>query len=109
MSKRVNQDDRHYDARPSRFGWCRDFGPEDFNGKNVVVRMGGGAVIRGTLTCEGTVDERGDGFAIIDAGTPVPIRKDMAAEFLSSCAPRTPSTEENGTTFQRKERSCQNE
>lgn len=63
MAKRVNQDDRQYDARLSYCDWCRDFGPDDFNGKNVVVRMSGGAVIRGTLTCMGTVDERADDFA----------------------------------------------
>lgn len=63
MSKRVNQDDRHYDARLSYFDWCRDFVPGDFDGKNVVVLMGGGAVIRGTLTCQGTVDDISDSFA----------------------------------------------
>lgn len=63
MTKRVDQDDRNYDARLSYCDWCRDFGPEDFNGKNVVVLMAGGAVISGTLTCMGTVDDDSDSFA----------------------------------------------
>ena len=62
MSRRVDRRSKRYDARLSCCDWCRDFDPEDFNGKHVVVFMSGGSIIRGALTCMGTVDDDGDGF-----------------------------------------------
>lgn len=62
MPKRVDQDSEGYDARLSHWDWCWDFGPEDFDGKHVVVFMDAGAVVRGTLTHKGTLKDRGDDF-----------------------------------------------
>ena len=62
MSRRVDRRNKRYDARLSCCDWCRDFGPEDFNGKHVVVFMSGGSIIRGALTCMGTVKDGSDNF-----------------------------------------------
>lgn len=62
MSRRVDRRNERYDARLSCFDWCRDFDPEDFNGKHVAVFMSGGSIINGALTCMGAAGDGGGDF-----------------------------------------------
>lgn len=46
----------------NRFDWSRSLGPQDFQGKHVLVVLDDGTAVRGALTCAGPAD--GDGGRI---------------------------------------------